>query len=202
VDAIEGGRRAMATSNLIRLGGLAAMVGSGSYAMANLALWFSEPPVSEIIRRLDRDRLIQTLDNTFYVFLVMGALAATASLYTLHRQLYGTTGKLVSLAAFGGLVLSLIAGVGDVLRLYWYVTSPLSNIVLVGSGGVGLGVATIAARVLPWWCGVALMVGSFGFAFAALFSELWGVLVGLAWASVGYAVFGAANRSQRPSRVR
>lgn len=82
----------MATSNLVRLGGLAAMVGSGSYAMANLALWFAEPPVSEIIRRLDRARLIQTLDNIFYVFLVMGALAAVASLFTQHRNLYGMTG--------------------------------------------------------------------------------------------------------------
>lgn len=192
----------MATSNLVRLGGLAAMVGSGSYAMANLALWFSEPPVTEIVRRLDRDRTIQTLDNTFYVFLVMGAMAAIIGLYTLHRQLYGITGTLASLVAFGGLVLSLIAGVGDVLRLYWYVTSPLLDIMLLGLGGVGLGVATIAARVLPWWCGVALMVGSFGFAFAALFGELWGVLVGIAWALVGYAVFGAANRSRQPSRVR
>lgn len=192
----------MATSKFIRLGGLAAMVGSGAYAMANLALWFSEPPVSEIIRRLDRDRFIQTLDNTFYVFLVMGALAAITSLYTLHRELYGMTGTLVSLVAFGGLVLSLIAGLGDVLRLYWYVASPILSIMLVGLGGLGLGVATIAARVLPWWCGVALMVGSFGFGFAALFGELWGVLVGIAWALVGYAVFGAANRSRQSSRVR
>lgn len=88
------------------------------------------------------------------------------------------------------------------LRLYWYVASPLLGVMLVGLGGVGLGVATIAARALPWWCGVALMLGSFGFAFAALFGELWGVVVGSAWALVGYAVFGAANRSQRPSRVR
>lgn len=192
----------MATSNLVRLGGLAAMVGSGAYAMANLALWFSGPPISELIRHLDRDRFIQTLDNIFYVFLVMGALAATASLHTLHRELYGMTVTLVSLVVFGGLVLSLIAGLGDVLRLYWYVTSPLLAIMLVGLGGIGLGVATIAARVLPWWCGVALIAGSFGFAFAALFGELWGVLVGLAWALVGYAVFGAANRSRQPSRVR
>lgn len=192
----------MATSNLIRLGAVAAMVGGGAYAMANLALWFSEPPISELIRHLDRDRTIQTLDNTFYVLLVMGALAAIVSLYTLHRELYGTVGTLASLVAFGGLVLSLIAGLGDVLRLYWYVTLPLLAVMLVGLGGIGLGVATIAARVVPWWCGVALMVGSFGFAFAALFGELWGVLVGLAWALVGYAVFGAANRSRQPSRVR
>jgi len=170
------------------------MVGSGAYAMANLALWLSEPPVREIIRRLDRDRFIQTLENTFYVLLVLGALAAVTCLHTLHGELYGTTGTLVSVVAFGALVLSLVAGLGDVLRLHWYVASPPWDIMLVGLGGIGLGVATIAARVLPWWCGVALIVGSFGFAFAALFGELWGVPVGIAWALVGYAVFGAANR--------
>ena len=187
--------------NLIRLGGLAAMVGSVAYAIANLALWLSEPPVSELIRRLDRDRTIQTLDNIFFVFLVLGALAALVSLYTLRAERYGMTGALVSLAAFGGLALSLVGALGDVLRLNWYIASPLLDIMLVGLGGIGLGVVTIAARALPWWCGAALIVGGPGFAFAALFGELWGVLVGIAWALVGYAVFRAANRARQPSRV-
>ena len=186
--------------NLVRLGGLAAMVGSVAYAMANLALWLSEPPISELIRRLDRDRTIQTLDDIFFVSLVLGALAALVSLYTLHAERYGMMGALVSLAAFGGLALSLVGALGDVLRLNWYITSPLTDLMLVGLGGIGLGVVTIAARVLPWWCGGALIVGGPGFAFAALFGELWGVLVGTAWSLVGYAVFRAANRSQQPSR--
>ena len=91
---------------------------------------------------------------------------------------------------------------GDVLRLNWNITSPLIDIMLVGLAGIGLGVVTIAARVLPWWCGGALIVGGPGFAFAALFDELWGVLVGIAWALMGYAVFRATNRSQQPSRPR
>ena len=85
---------------LIRLGGLVAVVGSVAYAMANLALWFSEPPFSRVIQTLDRDRTIQTLDNIFFVFLVLGALAAIAALYTLHREFYGMTETLVSLVAF------------------------------------------------------------------------------------------------------
>ena len=63
----------MANSNLVRLGGLAAMAGSVAHAMANLALWLSEPPTSELIRRLDRYRTIQTLDDIFFVSLVLGA---------------------------------------------------------------------------------------------------------------------------------
>ena len=113
------------------------------------------------------------------------------------------TGTLVSLVAFVGLVLLLISGLGDVLRLYWYITSPLLDIMLVALGGIGLGVVTIAARVLPWWCGVALIVGSLGFAPASLLGELWGALVGVAWAVVGYAVFReAVHQAEQTSRVR
>jgi hypothetical protein len=193
----------MTRTGLIRVGGLAAMVGTVAYATLNLAFWFLEPPFSRIIQHLDRDRTIQTLDNIFFVFLVLGALAAIVSLHTLHRELYGMMGTLVSLVAFVGLVLFLISGLGDVLRLYWYFTSPLLSMMLVALGGIGLGVVTIGARVLPWWCGVALIVGSPGFVPAALYGELWGVLVGVAWALVGYAVFRAATRqAQQPSRVR
>jgi hypothetical protein len=196
-------RLLVSSSTLIRVGGLAAMVGAVAYATLNLAFWFLEPPFSRIIQHLDRDRSIQTLDNIFFVLLVLGALAAIVSLYILHKELYGMTGTLVSLVAFVGLVLFLISGLGDVLRLYWYFASPLLNIMLVALGGMGLGVVTIAARVLPWWCGVALIFGSPGFAFAALYGELWGVLVGVAWAVVGYAIFRAAGRQpEQPSRVR
>jgi hypothetical protein len=188
---------------LIRLGGLVAMVGSIAYAMANLALWFSEPPISQIIRHLDRDRTIQTLDNIFFVFLVLGALAAIASLHTLHREFYGMTETVVSLPAFVGMALVLIGGLGDVLGPWWHFTSPTWGFLLAVLGGIGLGALTIAARVLPWWCGAALIVGSLGFLPASLLGELWGVLVGVAWALVGYAIFRAATRqAQQASRVR
>ena len=60
-------------------------------------------------------------------------------------------------------------------------------------GMVALGTAIVAARVLPWWCGAALVVGGLG-----LVSQImvvgWtgfftGLLAGVAWALVGYAVF-------------
>ena len=88
----------MNRTGLIRLSGLATMVGSVAYAMANLALWFSEAPASQIIWHLDRDWTIQTLANIFDVFLALGALAAIAALYILHREFYGMVVTLVSLA--------------------------------------------------------------------------------------------------------
>ncbi len=195
---------------LIRLGGLAAMVGGVTYTALGLAVWFSKPPFSWSIPYLDSSRSMHFLDRVFFVLLVVGALAAIAALHTLHREFHGMTETLVSLVAFVGEALILVGGLGDVLRLLqrdtdalWYFTPLFLGLALAGLGGAGLGVVTIAARVLPWWCGVTLTIGSLFFAPASLFGELWGVLVGVAWALVGYAVFRAGARlSEQPSRVR
>ncbi len=162
------------------MGGLAAIAGGVAYALLGLAVWYLEPRHSPGV---------QLLYNIFFVFLVLGAIATTAALHTLHSEFDGMAQRLISLVAFVGLVLLLVGGVGDVLELSWYFT-PLSwGLPLAAIGGAGLAVVTRAARVLPWWCGVALVVGSLGFAAGGLFGELFAALVGTAWALVGYAVF-------------
>jgi hypothetical protein len=193
---------------IIGLGGLAAMVGAVAYATLSLAVWLSEPPFSRSIPYLDSasDLTIQTLVNVSDVFLAVGALAAIVALHALHRESYGMMGTLVFVVAFVGAALLLVVGLGYVLPLFLFWSStPLNwGLMLAALGGMGLGVVTIAARALPWWCGVALIVGSLGFAPASLYGELWGVLVGVAWTLVGYAVLRAAgtHRSEQPSRVR
>lgn len=194
---------------LIRLGGLAAMVGAVAYALANLALWSAEP---QIIRQLDMNKTIQTIDNICFVFLVVGALVSIAALHILHREFYRMLATLVALAAFVGMVLVLVGGLGDVLRPWWHSMPPIFTLTswslqlawqLAILGGIGLGAVTLVARVLPWWCGVALIVGSLLFAPASLFGEVFAAVVGVAWALVGYAIFRAgARHAEQPSRVR
>ena len=188
---------------LVRLSGLAAMVSGVLYAALGLAVWLAEPPFPRIIQLLDRGRIIADVINISFVFLVVGPLAAIAALHTLHREFYGMTETLDSPVAFVGVALILVRGLGTVLRLLWTFTPFVGGLMLAALGGMGLGVVTIAARALPWWCAVALIVGSLGFAPAGLFGELWGVLVGVAWAVVGFAIFRAAGRqTERSSRVR
>ena len=199
----------MKRTSLIRLGGLASVVGGFAYAAQGLAVWLSEPPFSWNFEYLYSIWSRQYLDNISLVFLALGALAAVAALHTLHREFRGT-GTLVSLVAFVGLVFLLVGGLGDVLRMLqhdkdalWYFTPLLWGWRLAGLGVAGLGVVTIAARVLPWWCGVALIVGGPGLAPAALFGELFIALVGVAWALVGFAIFRAgAPWAEQHSRVR
>jgi hypothetical protein len=74
----------------------------------------------------------------------------------------------------------------------------LSGVLLATVGLVALGLVTInmGARVLPWWCGVALIGGSPPSAFL-------GRPLGGAWTLVGYALFRAStHRQMRPSWVR
>lgn len=126
-------------------------------------------------------------DGTFGVAL-LGTLAGLVALHTRQSRRYGAL----------GLVGFLVASVGTALVL--------SNVLLVGSAGrelldlllglgllgmltgfVILGVSTIRAKVLPEWCGVALIValpvavalGDFG----------GGIVLGLLWLALGYALW-------------
>jgi hypothetical protein len=74
-------------------------------------------------------------------------------------------------------------------------------------GLVTLGIVTLAARKLPWWCGWALIAGNPLAALVLFFVGLdflygtWPVVV--PWIVAGYAIFRAATRQpQQALRVR
>jgi hypothetical protein len=59
--------------------------------------------------------------------------------------------------------------------------------VLIGS--ILLGVMTIRTRIVPWWCGVLLIVAfPLGDLSNAIVSGGEGILLGILWGSVGYAL--------------
>jgi hypothetical protein len=158
-------------------------------------------------------RIIEDIDIASFVLLLLGAMAAIAALHALQRGLYGPgawerygLGVLTSLASLVGVALILVGDLGDVGGLRYQALAGLRpvamNLFLIGLlvatiGILALGIATIAARKLPWWCGAALLAGSPPIAFFL------GPLLGVPWALVGYAIFRAAGRrTQKPSRVR
>src|ERR671910_680483 len=138
----------MLPSILIRLGGLAAMVSGALYVSAELlnlpgggALWRSYYG------------FLPGGGSLFFNALLVGAMAATlaiAALYTLRRDISGLLGTLSSVAAFVGVALTLWGELG----------SPLAAVLGLWVESVGvlaLGIVSIAARQLAWWCGVALL---------------------------------------------
>lgn len=210
----------MKRTSFIRLGGLAAMVG-GIYWVAGtavLSLEISSIPVS------------QALDILSYVFLSLGAMAAVVALHLLQRERYGLWGALFSLVAFVGLAMIIIFQVVNFMETVPSLDLPpllellgtlnIPGALLATVGLTGLGIVTLAARMLPWWCGVALMLGnplSMFVVFALLEPLLWTLWVtaptnltkiawavlGMPWIVVGYAIFRAEARLlEQPSRVR
>jgi hypothetical protein len=181
---------------LIRLGGLAAVVGGALYT-SQAILWPSY------------------LENVFFLFLVLGALAAIAAIAVIP-VLEGERWKLpwmlvASLVAFVGAALILVhvlAVLAEQERLPGVVWLLFVGLLVGTVGLLALGILVIGFGVLPWWGGAALIVGSpILAAFLRVFLD---VLVrhplglpGVAWAVVGYTIFRAGARlSEQPSRVR
>jgi hypothetical protein len=64
-------------------------------------------------------------------------------------------------------------------------------------GSALLGVLVLITRVLPWWCGVLLIVAfPLGDVGNALFSGAEGILLALAWGAVGGALLARAGEGQ------
>jgi hypothetical protein len=179
----------MNRTSLIRLGGIAAVVGSVVYTVLGLLVPFLEP--------------------MFFVLLALGAMVATVALHALHGERYGLPGMFASLTVIIGVVLILGSNLGLTEGLPWPLSERIFmvSVLVAALGLVALGIATIAARLLPWWCGVALMVGGIGFV-RPMLALPWsgffmGLLTGAAWAVVGYALLRAGSRRfEQPSRVR
>jgi hypothetical protein len=217
----------MERGNLIRLGGVAAMVGGVASAALGLLYVLRVQGVS--LGSIENALQKGNYENPVLTVLLFGAMAAIAALHAIQRRHYGSPGALASLVAFvggamtvgGNLLGELVPTMAQVAMILLIAGVPAASV-----GVVGLGIVTIRARVLPRWCGVALIAGSppllwgelliVGTVMAILgflglptvgpgdigFGGLW-AFEGVVWVLVGYAVFRAGGRrTQKPPRVR
>ncbi len=191
----------MTRTGLIRLGGLAAMVGGVAFVVLNLMTWLCTPncPGS-----------FNYISLAFFILLAFGAMVALASLHAIQRHLYGLLGTLAFLISivgvamifvgeFRSLVIGVLQGSPGAAAFSWLF---IFGLLVATVGLIAYGVVTITAGELPWWCGAALLAGSplVGL-FLYLFAE--GLLLGAPWAVVGYAIVRAgATRVEQPSQVR
>ena len=166
----------MSSSSLIRLGGLIALVSGVVYAASGLT---TLPMVSGL------SRSVTVVENVLFVLMLVAAMASVVALHVLHKDLrrdsYGPLGVLASVTVVAGMVLLLVGEAAIYLAL-----------LLVTGGLVALAVVTMGAGMVSRWCGVALIGGN---PVLVLLGEAWmAMLVGAAWAVVGYYVFRAASR--------
>ncbi len=175
----------MSSSELIRWGGLAAMLGCVVWVVEGL--------------------LILAVPQTAWTdaLFIIGILSVVAGLFGFHalqKDHYGRVGRgglwtvaLATLAQVVGLVVFLLGSPA----LEWLVFPVGTSAVLIGF--VLYGAATLQARILPRWCGIAIIVGPFLF----LLGDYAGILFGLVWLALGYVLWSRSGAAaEQPSRAR
>jgi drug/metabolite transporter (DMT)-like permease len=197
---------------LIRLGGLAPVLGGVIYAVASL--------LGDPFSMADVTRSWARVFKVSFILFLLGVIAVIVALHLLQRERYGRKGALASASAFVGVVgvalsfgfdfgflrfakeVYLFNGMFELLAFLGLVATVVGMV-----GIVALGIVTLRAGVLPWWCGLALIPGNPLFEIYLFFFGLdnlygtWPVVV--PWVVVGFAVFLAPTyQAQQPSRVK
>jgi hypothetical protein len=185
----------MTSSNIVRWGGLAAMIGG--------LFWV----VWSLLGRVS----FEAAGSPFADGLLLAALltlAGLAGLHALQGSNYGRIGRAGFYTTAVGLLLQALAALLLLLlmgrdawevTLQWLVAPVGSLIVLVGL--VLYGAATLQARVLARWCGVGLIVVpplAFYMHSKIFYGSL--ALFGVLWVALGYVLWSRSGR--QPSRVR
>jgi hypothetical protein len=186
----------MSSSDLIRWGGLAAMLGSLAYLVSVLLGFLVSETTTTIVH---------FLADSFAVVPVLLILVGMVGFHTLQKANYGGMGRGGFYTVLVGLlaqVLGTISHLSGSEALDWLVF-PV-GIVLMIAGLVLYGAATLQARVLPRWCGLGFVVVPPVVIVLEVLLEGYGeVVFGLLWLAVGYALWSRRGTAEeRPSRVR
>jgi len=184
------------SSNVVRWGGVAGVVAAAMWVMSFILIQLTSlPRVFESFS----DYLIEVILLVGYV----GTIGAIVGLHALQSQSerYGRLGALGSLLTSIGYATVFVATTGSILQGGQALLSVrLTGGIAVLLGSVLLGAITLYARVVPWWCGVLLIVafplGDFS---NAIVRGGEGVLLGLLWGSVAYALLRSASNRAQPS---
>ena len=108
-------------------------------------------------------------------------------LLTLHLQQRGHSGRVGAWAFAAAFLGAAAAGIGNLLEDWFGIrliglVLYLPGSLLLSVGLVRLGVAPIKAKVVPRWCGWALIVGLLGFLVVSVGG---GFVLGLVWGALG-----------------
>ena len=185
----------MTSSNIVRWGGLAAMIGG--------LFWV----VWSLLGRVSFEAAGSPFADGLLLLAALLTLAGLAGLHALQGSNYGRIGRAgfyttavgLLLQALAALLLLLMGRDAWEVTLQWLVAPVGSLIVLVGL--VLYGAATLQARVLPPWCGLGLIVVpplAFYMHSKIFYGSL--ALFGVLWVALGYVLWSRSGR--QPSRVR
>ena len=136
----------------------------------------------------------------------VGVIIAVLGIHALHsgKPRYGRLGTAGTvLTVTGYLIMIVVRMISMALG-----QESLGNVRIVGGlavliGSVLLGVIILRARILPWWCGVLLIVAfPLGDVANAIFSAAESLLLALLWGSVGVALLARREGVAEPAVTR
>jgi uncharacterized membrane protein len=179
----------MKTTNLIRWGALAALASGVLWIAGGLLHLVSpqDPPGA-------LGYYLNYLGTAVFSAAYLGMLGGLVGLHARQMEGYGRLGRVGFFLAFAGVALAFVGQAQSAIfphngTLGWLFSDPgfgfMAGILLMSLGLVLLSIATMRARVLPRWCGFALV----GLGVCLALGAYGGfVLVGFIWLALGYAL--------------
>ena len=175
------------SQDMVRWGGLAGVAAGVMFVLSGILYFIVAPPLPT--------RALSSFGDYLYEVVVAVAFAlslvAIAGLHAAQRQserygILGTAG--FSLTLIGYAIVLVIAHLYRLVGGEYILSLRLVGGLLVLVGSILLGAMTIRAGVLPWWCGVLLIV-SFpldDILDLGVLSE--SIVFAVVWGSIGYAL--------------
>ena len=172
-------------SSKIKWGGIAGLVAAALLIVS--AIFNQMSPVQQTY-----DSAASYLYGGVVLAAYLAMIVAVLGIHALHSGTprygrLGITGTALTIAGYA--IIAVVTAISIVLGRSSLLTIRLSGAVLLIIGSILLGVIIIRARLLPWWCGVLLIVAfPLGDVANAIFSSAENLLLALLWGSVGVAL--------------
>ena len=174
------------SSGIVRWGGWAGVAAAVMWVLSAILIFLATP--QRVSFNSFSDYLLQIILLVAYV----GTMVAIVGLHALQSECgrYGRLGAAGSLIAFIGYAIVFVVATVSILEG----GASLSTVRLAGGaavliGSILLGAMTIRTRILPWWCGVLLIIAfPLGDLWNAVLRGSEGILLGMLWGLVGYAL--------------
>ena len=189
-------------SSVVKWGGAAGLVSAGLLILSAVVNQIT--PGEGLV-----DSPAEYLYRAVVVLAYIGVIIAVLGIHSLHRanSRYGWAGAVGSVITIAGYaIIAVITMISMIQDFEYLLTIRLAAAGLVLIGSLLLGVMIIRARLLPWWCGVLLIVAfPLGDVANAIFSSAENLLLALLWGSVGVGLLtrreGAAEAvASQPAR--
>jgi hypothetical protein len=182
-------------ANAVKAGGLAGVLAGLLFVLSTVLDQIA--PVQSVYES-STDYLYELITLLAFV----GAMVAVVGIRALQQR----TGRFLRLGAVGTVLTLVGYGVVVVINALSMVRGQRSlvNLRIAGAtalliGSAILGVITLLTHLLPWWCGVLLIVAfPLGDVSNAVFRGGEGILLGLLWGSAGFALLARAGAAMEP----